>query len=189
MIPESDPEAIFKAIETNTTMSLNIAPAEHDFDCRQVCGKKPVSKKVRQAFITGQAICLVTTLLNYYHGINKETFHTLRKVLSHLSPDLPCGIHEHGLVPLQSIEKDLNQWAQENVWMGALHALPWMVGYVIENHQEELQQCDHKLVCIVIPRGDKRLDLFRRFTTPSPYTGYVNPAITVYSPGVCRGYG
>ena len=172
MIPESDPEAIFKAIETNTTMSLNIAPAEHDFDCRQVCGKKPVSKKVRQAFITGQAICLVTTLLNYYLGINKEKFHTRRKVSSHLSPDLIGGIHKHGLVPLQSIDKESEQ---ENVWMGAVHAVPWMASHVIENQAEELQLCDNQLVCIVIPGGDERLDQFQQFGAPGPYTGYVKP--------------
>jgi len=168
VITESDPE-------TNTTMSLTIAPAEHNLDCHQVCGTLPVSKTVRRSFATGHGICLITTLLNYYLGINKVKFHTFRSVSSHLSPDLIGGIHQHGLVPLQSIEKDLNEWADENVWMGALHAVPWMVGHVIENQQEELQQCDNQLVCIVIPRGDPRLDLFHQFGAPGWYKDYVNP--------------
>ena len=38
VIPESHPEAITKASETNTTTSLNIAPAEHDRTFCQVGG-------------------------------------------------------------------------------------------------------------------------------------------------------
>ena len=169
VIPESDPKAIFEASKTNTTISLTIAPAEHDLDCHQVCGTLPVSKTVRRAFATGHGICLITTLLNYYLGINKEKFHTLRSISSHLSPDLPGGIHQNGF------EKALNQWAEENVWMGALRAVPWVVGYAIKNQQQELQQCDNQLVCIVIPRGDPRLDLFHQFGAPGWYKDYVNP--------------
>ena len=70
----------------------------------------------------------------------------------------------------------LKSCEQEHVWMGGLRALCWMVGYVIENHQEALQQCGNKLVCIIISSGNPRLDLFHWFTAPGPYTGYVNPA-------------
>ena len=49
-----------------------------------------------------------------------------------------------------------------------------MVAYVIENQQEELQYCDNQLVCIVIPRGDPRLDLFHQFGVRSAYTRFVN---------------
>ena len=183
VITESDPKAIFNAIENNTTTSLNIAPAEHDLDCRQVCGKLPVTEKVRQAFTTGHGICLITTLLNYYYGINKEKFHTGRKVSSHLSPDLPGGIDVHGLVPLQSIDKESEQ---ENVWMGAIHAVLWMAGHVIKNQAEELEQSDNQLVCIVIVPGDPRLDLFRQFGAKSRYTDYVNP---VTSPSIVKVFG
>ena len=63
--------------------------------------------------------------------------------------------------------------------MGGVHALCWMAGYVIKNHPELLQG-DNKLVCIVIPSGDPRLNLFHRFTAPGPYTGYVNPVISPF---------
>ena len=50
-----------------------------------------------------------------------------------------------------------------------------MVGYVIKNHQKLLQQSDNKLVCIVIPRGNPRLEQVNQFTAPSLYyTDYVN---------------
>ena len=65
-------------------------------------------------------------------------------------------------------------------WVVLLHALDWMIGCVIANHQEELQKCGNKLVCIIIPSGDQRLDLFRRFTAPGPYTAYVNPVISPF---------
>ena len=114
---------------------------------------------------------------NNNNNNNPEIFLTVRKVWSHLPHDLVGGIHTHGLVPfLQSINKTSTQ---EHVWMGGIHALPWMVDYVIQNHQEELQQSNNKLVCIVIPSGDPRLELFHQFiTAPGPYTGYVNPAVS-----------
>ena len=80
-------------------------------------------------------------------------------------------------MPLQSILKESKK---ANVWMGGLHALDWMIGYVVANHQEELQKCGNKLVCIIIPSGDPRLNLFHRFTAPGPYTGYVNPVISPF---------
>ena len=58
--------------------------------------------------------------------------------------------------------------------MGGAHALCWMAGYVIKNHPELLQG-DNKLVCIVIPSGDPRLDLFHQFGAPGRYKDYVNP--------------
>ena len=133
MIPKSHPKAIAEAIATNTTMSLTIAPAEHDCNFRQVGGISPVTKEVHQAFTTGHGVCLVTTWSNYFHGINAANFHKLRKVLSHLPLDLVCRIHLHGLVPLQSIDKTLGGASQKYVWMGGLRALFWMVGYVIKN--------------------------------------------------------
>ena len=45
MIQESHPEAIAKASATNTTISLNIAPAEHDHNFRRVGGKLPVTEE------------------------------------------------------------------------------------------------------------------------------------------------
>ena len=187
MIPESHPEAIAKASATNTTMSLNIAPAEHDRNFCQVGGTLPVTEKVCQAVTTGHGIGLVTTWWNYYHDINPENFHTLTEVSSHLPPNLAGGIHKWGLVPLQSI---LKRSKKENVWMGGLHSLDWMIGYVIANHQEELQKCGNKLVCIIIPSGDPRLDLFHQFGAPGPYTGLCQSSyFTVYSPVVCAGYG
>ena len=62
--------------------------------------------------------------------------------------------------------------------MGGLHALTQMVAYVIENRPELLQKSDNKLVCIVIPRGDPRLEQFQQYTTPGPYTDYVNPVVS-----------
>ena len=56
---------------------------------------------------------------------------------------------------MQSITKKLDRWAKAFVWMGGLHALTWMVAYVIENRPELLQKSDNKLVCIVISRGDE----------------------------------
>jgi hypothetical protein len=176
VIPESHPDAIAKASATNTTTSLNIAPAEHDHNFRQVGGTLPVTEEVRQAFTTGLAICTVTTLDNYYNGINQANFHTRRKVSRHLPPDLAGGIHKWGLVPLQS---KLKSSEQENVWMGGVHSLDWMAGHVIKDHPELLQG-NNKLVCIVIPSGDSRLDLFHQFGAPGPYTGYVKPVISPF---------
>ena len=170
MIPESDPEAIAKASATNTTTSLNIAPPEDDRTFCQV-GGLPVTEEVHQAFTTGQAICTVTPRDNYYNGINPANFYTRRKVSRHLPPNLAGGIHKWGLVPLQSRLKSSDQ---EHVWMGGVHALCWMAGYVIKNHPELLQG-DNKLVCIVIPSGDPRLDLFHQFGAPGRYKDYVNP--------------
>ena len=45
MIPKSHPQAIAEASAKNTTLSLTIAPAEHDRDCCQVGGKLPVTEK------------------------------------------------------------------------------------------------------------------------------------------------
>ena len=59
--------------------------------------------------------------------------------------------------------------------MGGLHALCWMIAYVIENRPELLQESDNKLVCIVIPSGDRRLDLFHQFGAPGRYKDYVKP--------------
>ena len=105
VIPKSHTQAIAEASAKNTTLSLTIAPAEHDRDCCQVGGKLPVTvtEKVHQAFTTGHGICLVTTLLNYCHGINLAKFKTVRKVPSDLPRNLAGGIQKHGLVPLQSI--------------------------------------------------------------------------------------
>ena len=175
VIAKSLPKAIFQASKTNTTTSLTIAPAEHDHYCRQVGGTLPITEEVHQALTTGHGIGLVTTWWNYYHGINPENFHTLREVPRHLPHNLAGGIHRWGLMPLQSI---LKASKKENVWMGGLHSLDWMIGYVIANHQEELQKCGNKVVCIIIPSGDPRLNLFHRFTAPGPYTYYVNPVIS-----------
>ena len=107
-------------------------------------------------------------------------------VASHLPLDLAGRIHLHELVALQSIDKTLGGASQKYVWMGGLHALCWMVGYVIKNHQKLLQQSDNKLVCIVIPRGNPRLEQFYQFTAPSLYyTDYVNQ---VRSPTIVKVY-
>ena len=45
VIPKSHPQAIAEASAKNTTLSLTIAPAEHDRDCCQVGGKLPVTEK------------------------------------------------------------------------------------------------------------------------------------------------
>ena len=90
-------------------------------------------------------------------------------VASHLPLDLAGRIHLHGLVPLQSIDKTLGGASQKYVWMGGLHALCWMVGYVIKNYQKLLQQSDNKLFCIFIPRGNPRLEQFYQFTAPGIY--------------------
>ena len=153
------------------TTSLTIDPAEHDHNFRQVGGTLPVTEEVRQAFTTGHAICTVTTLDNYYNGINQANYHTRRTVSRHLPPNLAGGIHKWGLVPLQSILKSSKK---ENVWMGGVHSLDWMVGHVIKDHPELLQG-NNKLVCIVIPSGDPRLDLFHQFGAPGCYKDYVNP--------------
>ena len=63
--------------------------------------------------------------------------------------------------------------------MGGLHALCWMVAYVIENRPELLQESDNKLVCIVIPSSNPRLKQFHQFTAPGPYTDYVNPGTSL----------
>ena len=103
-------------------------------------------------------VCCITTNWNYFNGTNVANFHKYRRFLFHLALDLAGGIHLHGLVPLQSIEKNLGGAAQEYVWMGGLHALCWMVAYVIKNHPKLLQKSDNKLVCIVIPSGNPRLE-------------------------------
>ena len=43
----------------------------------------------------------------------------------------------------------------------------------IKNHPKLLQKSDNKLVCIVIPSGDPRLDLFHQFGAPGRYKDYV----------------
>ena len=158
MIPKSHPKAIAEASVTNTTMSLTIALAEHDCDSYQVGGTLPVTKEVHKAFTIGHGVCCITTNWNYFNGTNVANFHKYRRFLFHLALDLAGGIHLHGLVPLQSIEKNLGGAAQEYVWMGGLHALCWMVAYVIKNHPKLLQKSDNKLVCIVIPSGNPRLE-------------------------------
>ena len=69
--------------------------------------------------------------------------------------------------------------------MGGLHALCWMVAYVIENHPKLLQKSDNKLVCIVIPRGNQQLEQFHQFGAPGSYKDYVNP---VRSPTIVKVY-
>ena len=58
VIPESEPEAIFKASVNNATMTLPLAPPEDDRTFCQVGGKLPVTDELYDGFtVTGHGIC------------------------------------------------------------------------------------------------------------------------------------
>tara|TARA_B110001450_G_C17435345_1_gene405618 strand:- start:95 stop:238 length:144 start_codon:yes stop_codon:yes gene_type:complete len=46
----------------------------------------------------------------------------------------------------------LSPWSQALVWVGGLHAAPWLVGHVIRN-----KGIIEKLVCVAIFAGNPRL--------------------------------
>ena len=90
-----------------------------------------------------------TIIVEDFHG------HQFPNLSLNLEGEICC----HGLCPLQSITKNLDQGARALVWMGGVHhTVPWMVTYVIENKPELLQKSGNKLVCIVIPCGNPKLD-------------------------------
>ena len=104
MIPESDPEAIFKACVNNAAMTLHLAPPEDDRTFYQVGGKLPVTDEMYDGFtVTGQGICHIFKKKNWDGCIDVGDYYP--HGIEYLPDNLAGGICEHGLIPLQSKRK------------------------------------------------------------------------------------
>ena len=104
VIPESDPEAIFKACVNNAAMTLHLAPPEDDRTFYQVGGKLPVTDEMYDGFtVTGQGICHIFKKKNWDGCIDVGDYYP--HGIEYLPDNLAGGICEHGLIPLQSKRK------------------------------------------------------------------------------------
>ena len=96
MIPESNPTAIFKARVNNASMSLTLAPPEHDGTfCQVGGGKSPVTDQLYKAITqTGHGICCVFKEKSWKNAINKADYYKLD-----FTPEIPEDL-AGGISPL-----------------------------------------------------------------------------------------
>ena len=104
MIPESNPTEIFKArVNINASMSLTLAPPEHNHTFFHVGGILSVTDQLYEAFTkTGHRICCIFKEKSWKNAINKADYYKQRDFTLEIPEDLAGEISCHGLMPLQS---------------------------------------------------------------------------------------
>ena len=127
MIPESNPTEIFKArVNINASMSLTLAPPEHNHTFFHVGGILSVTDQLYEAFTkTGHRICCIFKEKSWKNAINKADYYE-RDFTPEIPENLAGGIRCHKLMPLQSkkkwveIQRHINGWLILMQLFGAL---------------------------------------------------------------------